>query len=77
MKHKPPTTRVEVVPMENNFTTKWVLITERIVMNDHRHRYLLVSISPKFSVSSIMKNHLEDSAMRICDRNANVKYEFG
>ena len=44
-------------------------------MPDHIHR--LVSIPPKYSVSSFMGCLKEKSALMIFDRHANLKYKFG
>ena len=44
-------------------------------MSDHVH--MLVSIPPKFSVSSIMGYLKGKSALMIFDKHANLKYKFG
>ena len=56
---------------------KWkgVEIIEGKAMVDHVH--LLVSIPPKYSVSSFMGYLKGKSAMMIFDRHANLKYKFG
>jgi putative transposase len=45
------------------------------MMPDHVH--LLLSIPPKYSVSSIMGYLKGKSAMLIFERHANLKYKFG
>jgi len=56
---------------------KWkgVEIIEGTAMVDHIH--LLVSIPPKYSVSSFMGYLKMKSALMIFDRHANLKYKFG
>ena len=56
---------------------KWkgVVIIEGKVMPDHIH--LLLSIPPKYSVSSFMGYLKGKSAMMIFERHANLKYKFG
>lgn len=56
---------------------KWkgVGIIEGHVMPDHIH--LLLSIPPKYSVSSFMGYLKGKSAMMIYERHANLKYKFG
>ena len=56
---------------------KWkgVAIIEGKVMPDHIH--LLLSIPPKYSVSSFMGYLKGKSAMMIFERHANLKYKFG
>ena len=56
---------------------KWkgVEIIEGNAMIDHIH--LLVSIPPKYSVSSFMGYLKEKSALMIFDRHANLKYKYG
>ena len=56
---------------------KWkgVEIIEGNAMIDHIH--LLVSISPKYSVSSFMGYLKGKSALMIFDRHANLKYKYG
>ena len=56
---------------------KWkgVEIIEGSAMVDHIH--LVVSIPPKYSVSSIMGYLKGKSALMIFDRHANLKYKFG
>ena len=44
-------------------------------MPDHVH--MLVSTSPKISVSSFMGYLKEKSALMMFDRHANLKYKFG
>ena len=57
------------------FEWKGVTIIEGKVMPDHIH--LLLSISPKYSVSSFMGYLKGKSAMMIFERHANLKYKFG
>ncbi len=56
---------------------KWkgVEIIEGTAMVDHIH--LLVSIPPKYSISSIMGYLKGKSALMIFDRHANLKYKYG
>ena len=56
---------------------KWkgVTIIEGHLMSDHVH--LLVSIPPKYAVSSFMGYLKGKSSMRIFERHANLKYKFG
>jgi REP-associated tyrosine transposase len=56
---------------------KWkgVEIIEGHMMPDHIH--LLLSISPKTSISSFMGYLKGKSAMMIFDRHSNLKYKFG
>lgn len=56
---------------------KWkgVEIIEGKALIDHVH--LLVSIPPKYSVSSFMGYLKGKSALMIFDRHANLKYKFG
>lgn len=54
---------------------KGVEIIEGHAMPDHIH--LLLSIPPKYSVSSFMGYLKGKSAMMIFDRHANLKYKFG
>ena len=56
---------------------KWkgVEILEGHMMPDHVH--LLLSISPKTSISSFMGYLKGKSAMMIFDKHANLKYKFG
>ena len=56
---------------------KWkgVTIIEGKVMPDHIH--LLLSIPPKYSVSSFMGYLKGKSAMMIFERHANLKYKYG
>ena len=56
---------------------KWkgVEIIEGNAMIDHIH--LLVSIPPKYSVSSFMGYLKGKSALMIFDRHANLKYKYG
>jgi putative transposase len=52
-----------------------VEITEGKTMVDHIH--LLVSIPPKYSVSSFMGELIGKGALMIFDRHANLKYKYG
>ncbi|STO01072.1 Transposase and inactivated derivatives [[Eubacterium] infirmum] len=54
---------------------KGVEIIEGHLMADHVH--MLVSIPPKYSVSSIMGYLKGKSALMIFDKHANLKYNFG
>ena len=56
---------------------KWkgVTIIEGHLMSDHVH--LLLSIPPKYAVSSIMGYLKGRSSMMIFERHANLKYKFG
>ena len=54
---------------------KGVEIIEGKAMIDHVH--LLVSIPPKYSVSSFMGYLKGKSALMIFDRHANLRYKFG
>lgn len=54
---------------------KGVEIIEGHLMSDHVH--MLVSILPKYSVSSIMGYLKGKSALMIFDKHANLKYKFG
>lgn len=54
---------------------KGVEILEGHVMPDHVH--ILVSIPPKYSVSSIMGYLKGKSALMMFDKHANLKYKFG
>ena len=54
---------------------KGVEIIEGHLMPDHVH--MLVSITPKISVSSFMGYLKGKSALMIFDRHANLKYKFG
>lgn len=56
---------------------KWkgIKIIEGHMMSDHVH--LLLSIPPKYSISSIMGYLKGKSAMMIFDKHANLKYKFG
>jgi putative transposase len=56
---------------------KWkgVEILEGHMMPDHIH--LLLSIPPKYSISSFMGYLKGKSAMMIFDRHSNLKYKFG
>ena len=54
---------------------KGVEIIEGHIMPDHVH--ILVSIPPKYSVSSFMGYLKGKSALMIFDRHANLKYKFG
>jgi IS605/IS200-like transposase len=52
-----------------------VVILEAEACKDHMH--LLVSISPKVSVSSFMGYLKEKSSLIIFERHANLKYKYG
>lgn len=54
---------------------KEVEIHEGHLMPDHVH--LLVSIPPKYSVSSVMGYLKGKSALMIFERHANLKYKYG
>lgn len=54
---------------------KGVEIIEGHIMPDHVH--ILVSIPPKYSVSSFMGYLKGKSALMIFDKHANLKYKFG
>lgn len=54
---------------------KGVEIHEGHMMPDHIH--MLVSIPPKYSVSSVMGYVKGKSALMIFDRHANLKYKYG
>jgi len=56
---------------------KWkgVEIIEGKAMPDHVH--LLLSIPPKYSVSSVMGYLKGKSALMVFERHANLKYKFG
>ena len=56
---------------------KWkgVTIIEGHLMSDHVH--LLLSIPPKYAVSSFMGYLKGRSSMMIFERHANLKYKFG
>ena len=54
---------------------KGVEIMEGHLMADHVH--MLVSIPPKYSISSIMGYLKDKSALMIFDKHANLKYKFG
>lgn len=54
---------------------KGVEIIEGKAMPDHVH--LLLSIPPKYSVSSVMGYLKGKSALMIFDRHSNLKYKFG
>ena len=54
---------------------KGVEIMEGHLMADHVH--MLVSIPPKYSISSIMGYLKDKSALMISDKHANLKYKFG
>ena len=56
---------------------KWkgVTIIEGHLMSDHVH--LLVSIPPKYAMSSFMGYLKGKSSMMIFERHANLKYKFG
>jgi putative transposase len=54
---------------------KGIEIHEGHLMPDHVH--LLVSIPPKYSVSSVMGYLKGKSALMIFERHANLKYKYG
>ena len=54
---------------------KGVEIIEGHLMADYVH--MLVSIPPKYSISSIMGYLKDKSALMIFDKHANLKYKFG
>ena len=54
---------------------KGVEIIEGKAMADHVH--LIISIPPKYSVSSVMGYLKGKSALMIFDRHSNLKYKFG
>ena len=54
---------------------KGVEIHEGHLMPDHVH--LLISIPPKYSVSSVMGYLKGKSALMIFERHANLKYKYG
>jgi len=54
---------------------KGVEIIEGHLMPDHIH--MLVSIPPKYSISSFMGYLKGKSALMIFDRHANLKYKYG
>ena len=56
---------------------KWkgIKIIEGHMMSDHVH--LLLSISPKYSISSVMGYLKGKSAMMIFERHANLRYKYG
>ena len=54
---------------------KGIEIIEGEIMIDHIH--LLVSIPPKYSVSSVMGYIKGKSALMIFDKHSNLKYKFG
>ena len=54
---------------------KGVEIIERHLMEDHVH--MLVSIPPKYSISSFMGYLKGKSALMIFDKHANLKYKYG
>ena len=54
---------------------KGIEILEGYLMPDHVH--LLLSIPPKYSVSSIMGYLKGKSSLMIFERHANLKYQFG
>ena len=54
---------------------KGIEILEGHLMPDHVH--LLLSISPKYSVSSVMGYLKGKSSLMIFERHANLKYQFG
>lgn len=54
---------------------KGIEIIEEHIMPDHIH--LLLSIPPKYSISSVMGYLKSKSALMIFDRHANLKYKYG
>ena len=54
---------------------KGVEIIEGHMMQDHSH--MLLSIPPKYSVSSVMGYLKGKSALMIFERHANLKYKYG
>ena len=54
---------------------KGIAIIEGEIMADHIH--LLLSIPPKYSVSSVMGYIKGKSALMIFDKHSNLKYKFG
>ena len=54
---------------------KGIEIIEGEIMADHIH--LLLSIPPKYSVSSVMGYIKGKSALMIFDKHSNLKYKFG
>ena len=54
---------------------KEIEIIEAELYKDHIH--MLVSITPKYSVSQIVGYLKEKSALMIFDRHANLKYKYG
>ena len=54
---------------------KGIEILEGHLMPDHVH--LLLSIPPKYSVSSVMGYLKGKSSLMIFERHANLKYQFG
>lgn len=56
---------------------KWkgIKIIEGHMMSDHVH--LLLSISPKYSISSVMGYLKGKSVMMIFERHANLRYKYG
>ena len=56
---------------------KWkgIKIIEGQMMSDHVH--LLLSIPPKYSISSVMGYLKGKSAMMIFERHANLRYKYG
>ena len=54
---------------------KGVEIIEAELCKDHIH--MLISIPPKYSVSSIMGYLKGKSSLMIFDRHANLKYKYG
>ena len=54
---------------------KGIEILEGHIMPDHVH--LLLSIPPKYSVSSVMGYLKGKSSLMIFERHANLKYQFG
>lgn len=56
---------------------KWkgIKIIEGHMMSDHMH--LLLSIPPKYSISSVMVYLKGKSAMMVFERHANLRYKYG
>lgn len=56
---------------------KWkgIEIIEGHLMPDHVH--MLISVPPKYSISSVMGYIKSKSALMVFDRHANLKYKYG
>ena len=63
------------IALLKHYRKKGVEIIEGHIMPDHIH--MLVSIPPKYSISSFMGYLKGKSALMIFDRHANLKYKFG